>query len=42
MLGEVRAALGNWPAFAKQAGLSGEESSRVAADFRWIEKNTES
>ena len=41
LLGEVREALGNWPAFAKQAGLSGEASSRVAADFRLIEKNTE-
>jgi serine/threonine-protein kinase HipA len=41
LLGEVREALGNWPAFAKQAGLSGDASIRVAADFRLIEKNTE-
>ena len=41
LLGEVRAALGNWPAFAQQAGLSVDASSRVAADFRLIEKNIE-
>jgi serine/threonine-protein kinase HipA len=40
LLGEVRAALGSWPAFARQAGLSGDASSRVAADFRLLEKNT--
>ena len=32
-LSEVRTALENWPAFAKEAGLSDSASRRVAADF---------
>jgi serine/threonine-protein kinase HipA len=32
-LADVRAALENWPGFAKQAGLSTTTSDRVAADF---------
>jgi serine/threonine-protein kinase HipA len=35
-LAEVRTALGIWPRFAKQAGLSDSESERVAADFRLL------
>ena len=38
LLGEVRAALEQWPVFAKQAGLSTGASSRVAKDFQLIEK----
>jgi serine/threonine-protein kinase HipA len=41
LLGEVRAALENWPAFATLAGLNTDASNRVAADFRLTEKNTE-
>jgi serine/threonine-protein kinase HipA len=41
LLGDVRAALENWPAFATQAGLNTDASNRVAADFRLTEKNTE-
>jgi serine/threonine-protein kinase HipA len=41
LLGEVRAALENWPAFATQAGLNIDASNRVAADFRLTEKNAE-
>jgi serine/threonine-protein kinase HipA len=33
-LNEVHTALGNWPRFAKEAGLSDSTSDRVAADFR--------
>ena len=34
ILTDVRTALDNWPAFARQAGLSAPTSDRVAADFQ--------
>jgi serine/threonine-protein kinase HipA len=40
LLNEVRTALEGWPKFARQAGLSDSASSRVAADFRLLEKGT--
>jgi serine/threonine-protein kinase HipA len=36
LLADVRAALENWPSFAKQVGLSNTTSDRVAADFRLL------
>jgi serine/threonine-protein kinase HipA len=36
MLAGVRAALENWPGFARQAGLSAATTDRVAADFRLL------
>jgi serine/threonine-protein kinase HipA len=41
LLDEVRAALQDWPRFAQEAGLGKDSSSRVAADFCWIEKKSE-
>ena len=40
LLDEGRTAVGGWPKFARQAGLSDAVSSRVAADFRLLEKDT--
>jgi serine/threonine-protein kinase HipA len=34
--GEVKAAIGNWSAFAREAGVSAAEADRVAQDFRVI------
>ena len=36
LLADVRAALENWPSFARQAGLSTTTSDRVAADFHFL------
>ncbi|MGO9088392.1 MAG: type II toxin-antitoxin system HipA family toxin [Candidatus Sulfotelmatobacter sp.] len=36
LLNNVRTALGNWPRFSKEAGLSDSASDRVAADFRLL------
>jgi len=36
LLDGVRAALGDWPRFSKEAGLSDSASQRVAADFRLL------
>jgi serine/threonine-protein kinase HipA len=36
LLRDVRAALDNWPAFSREAGLSNSASSRVATDFRLL------
>jgi serine/threonine-protein kinase HipA len=41
LLAEVRAAVEGWSQFAKEAGLSNDSSSRVAADFSLIKKITE-
>jgi serine/threonine-protein kinase HipA len=35
-LNEIHTALGNWPRFAKEAGLNDSTSDRVAADFRLL------
>lgn len=35
-LNEIHTALGNWPRFSKEAGLSDSTSHRVAADFRLL------
>ena len=36
LMADVRAAVENWPSFAKEAGLSNSASARVAADFRLL------